>query len=131
LAGLPLLQDLIISDHRVVDGQGEELVLVTNSLLQRLTWTPDPACLVPDLFFLQCHSLLKFDDPVHRDFVLSRLKPGRNSEGPFQVELCWYPEYYRELDPVVVAQFRGLQTQGELLFSSRASPLFLSMNSDS
>ncbi|KAJ7935358.1 hypothetical protein B0H13DRAFT_525075 [Mycena leptocephala] len=42
LAGLPLLQDLIISDHRVIDGQSEELVLVTNSLLQRLTWTPIP-----------------------------------------------------------------------------------------
>jgi hypothetical protein len=130
LSDLPSLQGIVISDHRVVDGQSEELVLVTNSLLQRLTWTSDPACLVPDLAFLECHSLLKFDDTVCRDFVLSRLKPRPKSEGPFDVKLHWYPKYYRRLDPVVVAQFRELQTQGELLFSISASSLFPSTHSD-
>jgi hypothetical protein len=130
LSDLLSLQGIVISDHRVVDGQSEELVLVTNSLLQRLTWTSDPACLVPDLAFLECHSLLKFDDTVCRDFVLSRLKPRPKSEGPFDVKLHWYPKYYRRLDPVVVTQFRELQTQGELLFSISASSLFPSTHSD-
>ncbi|KAJ7645905.1 hypothetical protein DFH06DRAFT_579524 [Mycena polygramma] len=124
LSGLPLLQDLYISDHRVVDDEGEELVLVSNSLLQRLTWTSDPGCLVPKLGYLETHTLFNFDDAVYRDFVLSRLNPGRNSEGPFEVAIRWYPEYQRRLDPGVVAQFRELGRQGELLFSYAESPLF-------
>ncbi|KAF7325311.1 hypothetical protein MVEN_02638600 [Mycena venus] len=112
LSGLPLLQDLIISD--VSEGDGKELV--TSSLLQRLTWTPDSTCLVPELSFLECHTVLRFDDTVFRDFVLSRLKPGRNAAGPFEVDLQWYLEYHRELDPEVVAQFAELQSQGRIAF---------------
>ncbi|KAF7362453.1 F-box domain-containing protein [Mycena venus] len=122
LSGLPLLQDLIISDV----SEGDEKELVTSSLLQRLTWTPDSTCLVPELSFLECHTVLRFDDTVFRDFVLSRLKPGRNAAGPFEVDLQWYLEYHRELDPEVVAQFAELQSQGELLFSNTESPLFRS-----
>ncbi|KAJ7645909.1 hypothetical protein DFH06DRAFT_1210682 [Mycena polygramma] len=124
LSGLPLLEHLSISDHWVVDGKGEELVLVTDSLLQRLIWTSDPACLVPGLSYLETHTLLKFDDAVYSAFVLSRLKPGWNSEGPFEVGIPWYSDFYRELDPGVVAQFRELERQGELLFSCAESPLF-------
>ncbi|KAJ7736848.1 hypothetical protein B0H16DRAFT_1695238 [Mycena metata] len=78
--GLSLLQELCISDHRAVNGEGEELVLITNSLLRRLTWSADPGCLIPELSFFECHTLLQFDDAVYRDFTLSRLKPGRNAE---------------------------------------------------
>ncbi|KAJ7799988.1 hypothetical protein B0H14DRAFT_2901544 [Mycena olivaceomarginata] len=116
LSGLPVLQHLAISDHRCLDERGEEVVLVTNSLLERLTWTTQFTCLVPDLSFLETHTLLQFEDSVYRDLVLSRLKPGRNAEGPFEVNLWWYEEYYREVDPVLVAQFTELRLQGELLF---------------
>ncbi|KAJ6491611.1 hypothetical protein C8R47DRAFT_1121205 [Mycena vitilis] len=123
LSELPSLEHLGVSDHRVVGGEGEELVLVTDSLLQRLTWTSDAAsCLVPRLSYLGTHTLLKFDDTVYRKFVLSRITPGRNSLGPFEVELWWYPEYHRELNSEVVAQFMELVTQGEFLFLSAESP---------
>ncbi|KAJ6593283.1 hypothetical protein B0H19DRAFT_1246075 [Mycena capillaripes] len=127
LSELPLLEELVISDHRI--GNGDELVLVTDSLLQHFTWTPDPPGLVPNLSFLEMHTLLKFDDTIFRDFVLSRVKPGRNAEGPFEVDLRWYPEC-RELDPVMVAHFEELQAQGELLFSSNESTLFSTMDVD-
>ncbi|KAJ6590118.1 hypothetical protein DFH09DRAFT_1425775 [Mycena vulgaris] len=87
LCGLQALEDLVVSDHMIIDGEGVELELITNSLLQRLTWTPNPTCLVPNLSFLGCHTLLRFDDGVYRDFVLSRVGPGRNEQGPFEVEL--------------------------------------------
>ncbi|KAJ6593215.1 hypothetical protein B0H19DRAFT_1365347 [Mycena capillaripes] len=130
LSGLPLLQDLAITDHRIVDGEREILLLVSNSLLQRLIWTPDAACLVPALSILETHTLLQFDDTVYRDFVLSRLKPGRNTEGPFEVDLRWYPGYCRQLDPAIVAQFGELQSQGQLLFSSAESTLFPNMDAE-
>jgi hypothetical protein len=130
LSDLPLLQDLIISDHRVLNHGGEEVTLVTNSLLERLTWTPDSTCLVPELSFLSTNTLLKFDDTVLRDFVLSRLKPGRNTEGPFEVEVRWYPEHYRNLDPEIITQFTDLQSQGELLFLTSESDVFPSLNNN-
>ncbi|KAJ7736824.1 hypothetical protein B0H16DRAFT_109320 [Mycena metata] len=131
LPGLCLLQELSISDHREVNSEGEELVLITNSLLRRLTWSADPDCLVPELNFFECHTLLQFDDTVYRDFTLSRLKPGRNAEGPFELDLQWYPEYHRELDQAMVAQFAELQSQGELLFSTTESGVFPSVDSES
>ncbi|KAJ7721518.1 hypothetical protein B0H16DRAFT_1602639 [Mycena metata] len=124
LPGLCLLQELTISDHREVNSEGEELVLITNSLLRRLTWSADPGCLVPKLSFFECHTLLQFDDAVCRDFTLSRLKPGQNAEGPFELDLQWYPGYHRELDPAIVAQFEELQSQGELLFSTAETDIF-------
>jgi hypothetical protein len=130
LSDLPLLQDLIISDHRVLGHGGEEVTLVTNSLLERLTWTPDSTCLVPELSILSTNTLLKFDDTVLRDFVLSRLKPGRNTEGPFEVEVRWYPELNRNLDPEIITQFTELQSQGELLFFTSESDVFPSLNND-
>ncbi|KAJ6491605.1 hypothetical protein C8R47DRAFT_1121183 [Mycena vitilis] len=129
LSGLPLLQHLGISDHRAIDGV-DELVLVNNLLLQHLTSTNGLACLVPSLHHLETHTLFKFDDTIYRDFILSRLKSGRNVGGPFQVDLRWYAGYQRKLDAVVATHFMDLEAQGELLFSSAASNLFLNSDSD-
>ncbi|KAJ7721482.1 hypothetical protein B0H16DRAFT_1602496, partial [Mycena metata] len=124
LSGLNSLQALTISDHRIIKGKGQESVLFTDSLLRRLAWSHDSTCLVPHLSVLKCHTLLKFDDSVHRDFVLSRLESGRSPEDPFQVDLRWYPGHYRELDSEVVAEFAERETQGELYFSLSESTLF-------
>ncbi|KAJ7712270.1 hypothetical protein B0H16DRAFT_578825 [Mycena metata] len=125
LSGLSSLQALTISDHRItIEGKGQESVLVTDSLLRRLAWSHDSTCLVPHLSVLKCHTLLKFDDSVHRDFVLSRLESGRGPEGPFEVDLRWYPGHYRELDSEVVAEFAEREAQGELYFSLSESTLF-------
>jgi hypothetical protein len=85
LSGLPILQDLAISDHRCLGKRCEEVVLVTNSLLERLIWMTQFTCVVPELSFLETHTLLQFEDSVYCDLGLSRLKPGRNAEGPFEV----------------------------------------------
>ncbi|KAJ7647822.1 hypothetical protein FB45DRAFT_1102144 [Roridomyces roridus] len=121
---LHALENLTISDHKRIPGASTEYLLLTDSLLHRLTWTPGPACLVPALSYLGCHSLLKFDDGVYRDFVLSRIRPGRNELGPFEVELLWDSDNHRDLDSGVLAQFKELQSCGELLFSLAPSPMF-------
>ncbi|KAJ7188951.1 hypothetical protein C8R46DRAFT_32746 [Mycena filopes] len=130
LSDLRVLEELTISDHRVVDGAGEELVLITDSLLRHLTWSANPTCLVPKLSYFECHTLLRFDDTVYRDFTLSRLTPGRNSAGPFELELQWYPECTRELDSAVMTQFADLIWQGQLLFACYESDIFPDFQAD-
>lgn len=117
LSGLRLLEQLSLWDHRKINGEDTNLVIVSDSLLQRLTWTDEPTCLVPSLGYLYCQTLFQFDDIVFRDFVLSRITPGRNAPGPFRVQFGWYPRQLRALDPAVVAQLEELQSQGEFSFS--------------
>ncbi|KAJ7647835.1 hypothetical protein FB45DRAFT_894577 [Roridomyces roridus] len=121
---LQSLDNLSISDHKQIPGAPTEFVLLNDSLLRHLTWTSGPACLVPTLSYLGCHTLLRFDDSVYRDFVLSRIAPGRNKFGPFEVELFWDSENRRDLAPGVLAQFTELQSSGKLLFSLSPSPMF-------
>ncbi|KAJ7468721.1 hypothetical protein FB451DRAFT_1257130 [Mycena latifolia] len=124
LSTLHSLLQLIIWDHKMIDDEGADFILITDSLLHRLTWSPSPTCLAPRLSYLGCQTLLQFDDTVLRDFALSRVKPGRNENGPFEIELEWYPGHHRELDAGVRAQFEELQSQGEFLFSSHPSDYF-------
>ncbi|KAJ7350802.1 hypothetical protein DFH08DRAFT_806786 [Mycena albidolilacea] len=115
LSRLPILQHMAISDHRCLNERGEEVALVTNSLLKHLTWMTQFMCLVPELSFLKTHTLLQFEDSVYRDLVLSLLKPGRNAEGPFEVNLWWYEEYYYELDPVLPVSVSNCDDQKPFL----------------
>ncbi|KAJ6537724.1 hypothetical protein B0H19DRAFT_1316452 [Mycena capillaripes] len=86
-----------------------------NALLSALTYTPDSSCLVPQLGFLQCQSILQFDDDVYLNFLLSRLQkpPGSAS---FECALLWFPGYERELDPTVSARIDELRATKELPF---------------
>ncbi|KAJ7503162.1 hypothetical protein B0H11DRAFT_1988091 [Mycena galericulata] len=102
LSSLQSLEHLVISDHRAARSEGSEMLLITDSLLNRLTWTPDPT-------HLGCHTLLEFDDAVYRDFVLSR------------AALYCDLDYYRELDPAILAQFEELQLRDELWFTIEAN----------
>ncbi|KAJ6606218.1 hypothetical protein DFH09DRAFT_1353414 [Mycena vulgaris] len=67
LSSLPLLEELAISDHQLLPNGGADQLLVTDTLLTRLTLTPDDP-LVPHLQLFDCASLLKFDDHTKRDF---------------------------------------------------------------
>lgn len=69
LAALPTMERLSISDHQCTD-HGEHL-LVTDTLFEAPTWTPDSSCLVPRLSFLDCSTMLKFDYNVYVDYLLS------------------------------------------------------------
>ncbi|KAF8142706.1 hypothetical protein K438DRAFT_1994707 [Mycena galopus ATCC 62051] len=98
LAVLPLLEQLVVADDNDVPHN-----LITDSLLRRLTWTPDPACLVPRLDFVALTSLLDFSEDVYWDFVTSRLIPAR-----------WDEEFF--------SKGQDLEARGELNFTARLDP---------
>jgi hypothetical protein len=124
LSDLHSLVELAIADHQAVEGKTDELVLITNSLLERLTWTPNLTCLVPGLNFLALHTMHRFDDTIFRDLVFSRLTPRGTGAGPFEVEFVWYAGHHRELEPAVMRKLSELQEAGDLLFSTSESNLF-------
>ncbi|KAJ7508800.1 hypothetical protein B0H11DRAFT_1962650 [Mycena galericulata] len=115
LKALPLLQRLAISDHQLNRTYhhicGANQLLITDSLLVSLALKPNSPRLLPHLHSLSCQSLLKFDDHVYLDFLLSRLAESQ----VFQCRMYWLPGHHRELDPIVVARLRELCIQKELL----------------
>jgi hypothetical protein len=116
LGVLPALEKLVVSDqYRYYDIFNH---LITDSLLRRLTWTPDPSCLVPRLNFLVCRTMFNFDDDVFLEFVLSRLEPGRKADGPFNISLVLYNEggYECESSPALAQRLRELQAQKQVVF---------------
>ncbi|KAJ6479501.1 hypothetical protein C8R47DRAFT_608140 [Mycena vitilis] len=94
LAALPALERLAISDHQCGAEDASEHLLVTDSLFAALTSKPDTPSLVPRLGSFGCQSLLKFDDNVYLDFLLSWVQPGEE----FGMDIWWLPGHYRELD---------------------------------
>ncbi|KAJ7464136.1 hypothetical protein FB451DRAFT_1562008 [Mycena latifolia] len=91
LSEMRVLIDLHIEDvPSSGSGVGDHL-LVTNSLLQRLTWTADPPCLIPNLGIFAFSSLFTFDDSVLLAFVTSRLVPGQIDAEPFRLDMWWHP----------------------------------------
>ncbi|KAJ6537987.1 hypothetical protein B0H19DRAFT_1181483 [Mycena capillaripes] len=63
LAGLPSLERLAVADHQATEyGEGLERLLVSDSLLAKLTRTPDAPCLIPRLRSLGCQTMLQFSD---------------------------------------------------------------------
>ncbi|KAJ7274957.1 hypothetical protein C8J57DRAFT_238371 [Mycena rebaudengoi] len=116
LGVLPALEKLVVSDqYRYYDIFN---YLIIDSLLRRLTWTPDPSCLVPRLNFLVCRTMFNFDDDVFLEFVLSRLEPGRKADGPFNISLVLYNEggYECESSPALAQRLRELPAQKQVVF---------------
>ncbi|KAJ6455560.1 hypothetical protein C8R47DRAFT_208895 [Mycena vitilis] len=65
LASLPALKRLSISDHLEIPLENSvEHLLITDTLLGALTCEPtsEAPCLIPDLIFLSCRSMMRFDD---------------------------------------------------------------------
>ncbi|KAJ6480562.1 hypothetical protein C8R47DRAFT_1018915 [Mycena vitilis] len=127
LAVLPALQDLGISDHRVVIAHGVDRLLITDSLLASLTLTPTPNTprFLPLLRSLLCHSILQFDDHVFLEFVRSRCRPASGSNNiPFASRLYWWPGHRRALDVGVTAQLRELRIRKELVWDFARAALW-------
>jgi hypothetical protein len=122
LGELPALEKLVVSDHSLIYHNFHHH-LITDSLLRRLTWTPDSSCLVPHLNFLSCRTILDFHHDVFLDFVLSRLEPGRKADAPLNVNLILHDECEGEceLSSAVLERLRELQAQKKVVFSLTAS----------
>ncbi|KAJ6556850.1 hypothetical protein DFH09DRAFT_1489404 [Mycena vulgaris] len=118
----PALLHLYIADVLSQVPGGANHLLITDRLLQQLTWTSDPACLVPNLNSVSFASFLTFDDHVLLAFVNSRLTPGRNGKWMFQLELLWHPTTPdgRDLDASVAARLSELEDQDLLAWSCQA-----------
>lgn len=100
-------------------GHGEHIV-ITDTVLRRLIFVQDEAeCLIPNLNFFQCISLLRFTDSVMVAFVRSRVGPGRCVEHPFYVGLNWHKGYGREIE---FSELSELDKQGQLIMFSGPYP---------
>ncbi|KAJ6537739.1 hypothetical protein B0H19DRAFT_1240465 [Mycena capillaripes] len=117
LAALPALKLLSIADHLQLPLDGSfEQVLVTDTLLSALIRTPDSSCLVPQLNLFNCRSMLRFDDNVLLNCLLSRRLHGPPGSEPFEWGLWWLPGHQRELDLSVSARIEELRVENEVWF---------------
>ncbi|KAJ7633377.1 hypothetical protein DFH06DRAFT_1479633 [Mycena polygramma] len=83
LSGLPLLEELTVASE---DETRLDHILITDSLLERLTLHPDSPSLVPRLHLFDITSLVGLSDTAYWDFLSSRLDSGRNTDNePFTV----------------------------------------------
>ncbi|KAJ7756626.1 hypothetical protein B0H16DRAFT_1538552 [Mycena metata] len=107
---------LRVPDHERADGRGANLEIITDSLLQALTRTPDAPSLVPHLESLHIRSRLGFMDDVYLAMVVSRLEPGVRR---FTSLLEILPQCVdcREFDPGVLTRLRELVARGDLEMS--------------
>ncbi|KAJ7097495.1 hypothetical protein C8R43DRAFT_1169126 [Mycena crocata] len=115
LAVLPLLKTLTISDC----GGDTDHVVVTDQLLQRLTYTAEvQKCLIPNLHYFNFTTLFRFTPDTYLNFLASRLVPGRTHDKapsrfrgeiwefiyppscePFQARFWWLSSRERKLPP--------------------------------
>ncbi|KAJ6537984.1 hypothetical protein B0H19DRAFT_376324 [Mycena capillaripes] len=122
LSGLPSLERLAISDHQAMEyGEGLERLLVSDSLLAKLTRTPDTLCLIPRLRSLGCQTVLQFDDKALLALAVSRLDDSEEltNEGRFELELSWLPGRERGINANVLAQFSALGVRTKNRFKFR------------
>ncbi|KAK7053928.1 F-box domain-containing protein [Favolaschia claudopus] len=119
LAILPELETFTVCDHPPSSLIGAaEQIAVTDNLLAALTYNEKSPCLVPKLNTFECESMLRFDDRVYLDFILSRIENLDKSDA-FECILWWRPDYYRELDPLVSRRIRELCAAKDLTFLFR------------
>jgi hypothetical protein len=118
LSEMPALLDLFLHDVPAMAVGEVDHILVTNSLLRRLAWTPDPSCLTPYLSTLRLGSLFTFDHEMLLDFVTSRVVPGKSGDNPFGIELLnlQLAEPGPEMKESVLARLLELVGRGELRF---------------
>ncbi|KAF7375355.1 F-box domain-containing protein [Mycena sanguinolenta] len=129
LSDLPSLERLAVSDHQPVAliperaGVGASEVLITDSLLSRLTPVADSSCLVPRLSSLGCQTLMRFDDRALLALAVSRLDEFHLSQnsGRFDLELSWLPGHGRRLDDAVFARLDALRTSTNRRLTFRMS----------
>ncbi|KAJ7464150.1 hypothetical protein FB451DRAFT_1370494 [Mycena latifolia] len=119
LSEMRVLINLHIEDVPSSGPGAEDHLLVTNSLLQRLTRTTDPTCLVPNLRIFAFSSLFTFDDSFLLAFVTSRLVPGQIYGQLFKLDMWWHPTTpaERDIDEAVAACMTELEGRNELVWS--------------
>ncbi|KAJ7473987.1 hypothetical protein FB451DRAFT_1367038 [Mycena latifolia] len=110
LPALPSLERLSISDHQSVANGGTDQLLITDTLLTHLMSSLHP---VPHLLSLRLRTLLRFDDTIILNFLLSRLQDTR----PFRSDIRCLPGHRRDLDPSVAARIDELRFRKALVFS--------------
>ncbi|KAJ6454158.1 hypothetical protein C8R45DRAFT_628029 [Mycena sanguinolenta] len=118
LAVLPSLVQLVISDDEFAPHN-----LITDSLLQRLIWTHDPAtCLVPRLNFVCLTSVLDFCDDKYWEFIASRIVPAQWDGLSLEAKIYWLPVCTRELPPAFFSKGFDLDGEGKINFTARPDP---------
>ncbi|KAJ7685802.1 hypothetical protein DFH06DRAFT_1463745 [Mycena polygramma] len=114
LVSLDCLERLIIADR---PGYGRhnlaEHSLMTDSLLLRLTCTPDTSNLVPRLNYVHCTSLCKFSTDVFFDFMASRVL---SSRGVFEAVVRCHEGTSVEFEPGMLHKVSYLVSAGALKF---------------
>ncbi|KAJ6484072.1 hypothetical protein C8R45DRAFT_1000099 [Mycena sanguinolenta] len=85
LSEMKVLLELFIQD---VPGNSnrDQHVLITDTLLDRLTWQDDPSCLAPHLHCFAFSSLFVFGDDAFMKFAESRVVSGRAGDVPFTIQ---------------------------------------------
>jgi len=122
LAGLPLLEQLIIAD---VDGDHADAThtLITDTLLRRLTYQmADRPVVVPRLNFLCLTSLLHFSDDVYWEFIASRLVPARWNGIVLEAKVYYLEGRSRDLSAEFISKVLEYEAKGELSFTVRPDP---------
>ncbi|KAJ7088123.1 hypothetical protein C8R44DRAFT_819511 [Mycena epipterygia] len=128
LKELPHLEILAVADvpnvdHSAFDSQPPQAdhIVVTDTLLRQLTWTPDAVCIVPGLRVFCCTSLFDFTTQVLLDFVVSRVHPVQTAVARFELQLRWHPEIPPVLDAALSRKLAALQRRGDIWYSFEAS----------
>ncbi|KAJ7615256.1 hypothetical protein DFH06DRAFT_1367410 [Mycena polygramma] len=116
LLDLPAIVELFIQDIPSSAPYATGHILITDSLLRRLSWTSGSACITPNLRLFVFASLLTFDDHVPLDFIVSRLRlvPKQSDGEAFYAGILWLPTIpiVRELVTEVFDHLVELENQG-------------------
>ncbi|KAJ7604727.1 hypothetical protein DFH06DRAFT_1253896 [Mycena polygramma] len=112
LSAVPRLENLVIYDPA-------GCILVSDSLLQGMTWDPTgSSSLVPKLRYVNMSSLCRFSDGAYLKFITSRANSGHNVDGrPFTVELRHLSKGCPQLAPETQARLADLVSKGDLKFT--------------
>ncbi|KAJ7121771.1 hypothetical protein C8R43DRAFT_74536 [Mycena crocata] len=113
LASLGSLEHLFVSDQPEF-GNRPEYVLITDTLLLRLTHPPD---LIPKLRTFTCTSLYKFNADIYFNFVASRILAGQKPLEPFRCILRHFADTPHDFDSSAHQKLLELVQNGELELS--------------
>ncbi|KAJ6505827.1 hypothetical protein C8R47DRAFT_1315994 [Mycena vitilis] len=117
LSEMDALAELFIQDFSenvLVTGMLVTHMLVTDSLLRRLTWTADSSCLVPHLSSMRFASFFSFRSQALLVFITSRLHSGRKGGVPFEMDLSWQTAQEPQIEDSVLAHILQLRDDRKL-----------------